>query len=247
RRELRRIRRDPLSLFLSKAFPTAEFDDPRLRYEEAYAMYCLAMERALEQGSTIVRYRKGPYYVRRYGVSYGPGQARVAEKHRRLRRYLELDFATCLFVSRILLDRVIALSRTFLIGAQLPSFTSFSDHKKFFADSDRSITGHDGYASYMRDKTSWFDLPIKFLRDKFLVHHGPRHMKTFTIPGWGHEDDLVLTYFPLDTERGGRAESPFRGAIRFNPLRLSYDVEAFLKWFGKYGEHAIRTRSGKGR
>lgn len=194
RRELSRIRRDPLTRFLKVAFPTAEQNAPRQRYEEAYALYCLAMERALEQVSTIVRYRKGPYYVRKYGGSYGSGQKRLAAKHRRLRRYLELDFVTCLFVSRILLDRVIALSRRFLSGARLPSFTSFSDHKKFFASTGRLIAGHEAYAAYMRDNTSWFDLPIKFVRDKLLVHPGPRHIKSFTI-GWGHTDDLVLTFF----------------------------------------------------
>jgi hypothetical protein len=107
------------------AFRTPEPGDPRSRYEEAYGLYCLAMERALEQVSTIVRYRKGPYFIRRYGGSYGPGQKRLATKHNRLRRYLELDFVTCLFVSRILLDRTITLSRIFLVGGQLPSFTSF--------------------------------------------------------------------------------------------------------------------------
>jgi hypothetical protein len=63
-------------------------------------------------------------------------------------------------------------------------------------------------------------------------------MKAFTIPGWGHEDDLVHTFFLLDMERGNSDPSR-RTAVRFNPLRLSYDVEAFLKWFAKYGHHAI--------
>jgi hypothetical protein len=207
------------------------------------------MERALEQVSSIVRYRKGPYYVRKYGGPYGPRQKRVAAKHNRLRRYLELDFFTCLFVSRILLDRAIALSRVFLIGGQLPSFTSFSDHKKFFASGARFVPGHEEYARYMREETAWFDLSIKFVRDKFFVHQGPRHTKAFTIPGWGHEDDLVLTFFLLDMERGKSDFGRRTMAVRFNPLRLSYDVEAFLKWFATYGEHVItiaRSRDSQG-
>jgi hypothetical protein len=96
----------------------------------------------------------------------------------------------------------------------------------------------------MVHSTSWFDIPIKFVRDKLLVHQGPRHFSFFAIPGWGAEDDLVW-YFRLQGEaplvrHEKRSKSPT--VIRLNVLRLSYDVEGFLRWFSDYGTKALGGR-----
>jgi len=240
RREVRRIADDPLAGYLQRAYPDADPGGARQRYEEAYRLYFLAMQRALEQVSTTVRFRKGPYYVLKYGGKYGPRQRKLAKKYWRLVPFLELDIVTCLLQTRILLDRTIALSRRFLQGPQLPSFTSFAHHKKFFASGKR-LRGHSSYAQYMIHSTSWFDVPIKFVRDKLLVHQGPRHFRSFGIPGWGAEDDLVW-YFLLQGEAPlvrpeKRSASPT--VIRLNVLRLSYDVESFPRWFSEYGTKAL--------
>lgn len=243
RREVRRIRRNPLEAFLRLAFPKADNGGTRARYEEAYWLYALAMERALEQVSTAVRFRKGPYYVLKFGGAYGPRQRALAQKRRRTIRFLELDIITCVVQTRILLDRTIGLARVFLVGPQLPSFTSFGDHKKFFA-AGGTVPGHDVYANYMCNSTSWFDVPIKFVRDKLVVHQGPRHTKYFGIPGWGIEDDLVWYFHVNDgTEPKGQSRTPrYLWQVRLNVWRLSYDIEAFLQWFGNYGIEAVRQR-----
>lgn len=240
RRELRRIADDPLAGYLERAYPKADPAGARERYEEAYRLYSLAMRRALEQVSTTVRFRKGPYYALKHGGKYGPRQRQLAKKYWTNIPFLELDMVTCLLQTRILLDRAISLSRRFLTGPELPSFTSFAEHKKFFASGKR-VPGHSSYARYMIYSTSWFDVPIKFVRDKLLVHHGPRHFRGFGIPGWGHEDDLVW-YFRVEASSasiGAEKRSAFPRIIRVNVLRLSYDVEGFLRWFSAYGIKAL--------
>jgi hypothetical protein len=148
RNEIKRIRLDPLQGFLDLAYKRIEPGGVRDRYEYAYYLYMRSMERIFEQISTSVRYRKGPYYVRRYGDKFSPGQKKLADKARKLRPYFELDISTGLLQTRILLDRVVSVSRCFLKGPKLPSFTSFSNHKKFL--NTNSIKGHEEYVRYFR-------------------------------------------------------------------------------------------------
>jgi hypothetical protein len=52
RREVLRIRDDPLANFLNAAFPDNHPGGLRERYEQAYGLYFRSMERMLEQVST---------------------------------------------------------------------------------------------------------------------------------------------------------------------------------------------------
>jgi hypothetical protein len=237
RAELKRIKNDPLTSFLARAFPDTSPGSPRTRYEEAYYLYFRSMERVLEQVSTEVRYRKGPYYVRKYGGKYGPGQKKLAEKWRRLHPFLELDVSTSILHTHVLLDKVVALSRAFFEGPVLPSFNSFSDHKQIFVKRPNAISGHEKYSQFMREETGWFDIPIKFIRDKFFVHQGPKHMRFFSI-GWEKDDNLTLNFFVLSSENGITRER-----LQFNPWRMSYDIESFLLWFGAYGLNACTQKA----
>ena len=237
RREIQRVREDPMAFYLEQAFSMVESNSPKTRYKEAYNLYFRSMERVLHQVSTTVRYRKGPYYVRKYGGKYSPGQKRLAEKWRKLSPFLELEISTCILHTRILLDRTVALSRAFLQGSTLPSFNSFSDHKQFFLKRPDALPGHERYGRYMREETSWFDIPIKFVRDKLLVHQGPKHHKHFAI-GWEKDDNLIINFNVLGVPKG----SPVRH-ITFNPWRMSLDVESFLRWFSVYGINAYAPRA----
>ena len=230
RKEIKRIKQDPMSRYLKVAYPKTELGGTKSRYEESYYLYTKAMERAMEQVSVLVRYRKGPFYVRKYGGTYGPRQKQLAAKWRQLHPFSGLDINTCIIQTRVLLDCTIGLSRAFLIGSNLPSFTSFNEHKKFFIKHPDVLPKHDEYVNYIVNKTDWFDMPLKIIRDKFIVHSGPKHMKALTI-GW-ESDDLTLHVFAL--------EAKMSKSIDINIWRLSYDVESFLKWFARYGFSRFR-------
>lgn len=235
RREVRRIKIDPLRTFLDIAYPDPELGGVKSYYEEAFSLYSRAMERSLEQVSTLVRYRKGPHYVRRYGGGpYGPGQQKLADKWKSLHPFAALDISTCVLHTRILLDRTIALSRSFLVGSRLPSFTSFNNHKRFFEKHPDALPKHREYGKHLVDNTDWFDRPLKEVRDKFLVHSASKHSKIFTI-GWEGGDDLTLNILIYE-ERGIRR-------LSLNIWRLSYEIGEFLAWFAEYGIGAIKKEA----
>ncbi len=204
--------------------------DDYSRYEGAYSLYYLSLYRYLHAASVAARYSNERLRWRR---NLNPKQRRLAEKHKSIRLFLEFDLVNCLLHSRILLDRVAALSRHFLRGQQqLPSFTSFNDHKRFFLKLAQPYGKHEKYAKYIRDHTDWFDMPLKEVRDKFVVHSSPKHLRLLAYPDGGYELHLNI-WLPVDPN----ADKPLEKTtlITVNPLRLSYDVEAFLKWFCKYG------------
>lgn len=233
RHEIIRIRTDPMQRSLDLVGERTIPPLAAARYREAYALYAAAMQRALEQLSTAARFRKGPYYVLKYGGRYGPRQRILARTATRLRRFFDLDVYSTVLFSRILLDRTVALSRSFISGSRLPSFTSFSDHKKFLAKGNHEIP--PAYADHIVNRTDWFEVPLKIIRDKFIVHAGPAYYRIDTIPWDG--DDLLITFVPTSGDGRGNWE----GSIGLNLLTLSREIEQFLTWFARYATRALRT------
>src|SRR5271157_1330941 len=86
-------------------------------------------------------------------------------------------------------------------------------------------------------------MPLKEVRDKFVVHSSPKHMRFLGYPSGGYELDLNIIL-----PAGENGEKPFARVkvIRVNALRLSYDVEAFLNWFCDYGLTALKKTSKSG-
>jgi len=136
------------------------------------------------------------------------------------------------------MDCTIRLSRRFLKAANLPSFTSFSDHKKFFKKCLSTITDHREYAVYIAENTDWFDVPIKLVRDKFFVHAGPRHLRYLTFPGAPLGFEIGLTIMvptkPHETQWAKEVKH-----ITVSIPRLMDDIDAFLHWFADYGTAAL--------
>jgi hypothetical protein len=230
RRELLRLRRDPLERLLRTLDAgkrgLLSLSNERSRYEDAYWFYYLSLDRFLREMSVAARHRNGPYYVRKYGGKYTPSERRLVAKYKQIAPFLEYDLANCLIHARILLDRVAGLSRSFLSGGRLPSFTSFSDHKKFFEKLNGPYGAHEAYAEHIRIETNWFEMPVKAVRDKFIVHAAPRHWR-FLGYGSGSDYELDLTIVVHDNDKP-------KMMIRVNALRLSYDIEKFLEWFSTY-------------
>lgn len=233
--ELRRIRRDPLEPLVHalEKGKRGLLSNERTRYSDAYYSYYLSFERFLPEMSLAARFSKGPYWVRRTGGSYTRSQRKLAKKYNSVERFLEFDLINCIIHSRILLDRVASLSRSFLMRPPLPSFTSFSDHKKFFSKLKSPYGKHETHAGYVRSKTEWFDVLLKEVRDKFVVHAAPCHMRFL---GYVSDSpDLSLTIVVPHSEETGKLK-----VISVSPLQLSHDIEKFLKWFCRYALSAIR-------
>jgi hypothetical protein len=82
-------------------------------------------------------------------------------------------------------------------------------------------------------------MPIKAVRDKFAIHSAPKHMRFLGYPSDGYELDLNIML--PDAPDG---EKPFFSKvkmIRINVLRMSYDIETFLKWFNDYGLDTLKN------
>ena len=243
RKELARIRENPLEkLLLLLGYDGAHIiSNDFTRYVDAYWFYYLSMDRYLREMSIATRYSKGPYYVRQSGgkQKYTDSQRKLASEHKAISRFLEFDLTNCLIHTRILLDRTIALSRQFFSHKRLPSFSSFNKHKKFFINLSEPFGDNEEYAKYIRDNTDWFEMPIKEVRDKFVTHSAPKHMRFLGYPDGGYELDLSII---LPTGDGKKDFSKVN-VIRINVLRMSYDIENFLKWFNEYGIHTLKEKT----
>jgi len=242
REEIKRIRRDPLLPLLEELGYDGihVVSDDMTRYVESYWFYVLSMERYLREMSVAARYSRGPRWVRKSGGTekYTPAQRKLADEYNQIGKFLELDITNCVIHTRILLDRVVSITRRFLTADRQPSYTSFSNHKKFFLKLTEPFGQHEAYAKYIREETDWFEMPIKAVRDKFIIHSAPKHLRFLGYPSGGYELDLNITL--PDAPEGNKTFSKVK-MIRINALRMSYDVETFLNWLNNYGLAALKN------
>lgn len=232
--ELRRFRFDPLRGYLAMLDDiTAEmFHGDVGRYVQAFYWYALSISRVLEHCSIARRWDRELRW-HPAAIKYSKRKSQIARKRRASRPYQELDYQDLIIYTCILLDRTISLSRRFLRGRRLPSFTSFKNHKAFLRKQKNGldIEFHD-YADHIASTTDWFEIPLKVLRDKYLMHSSEKHMSYF---GWstdGQWDLEMSTIIGASRHQDNPLEKP--KLISFSPRRLARDVEAFLLWFSKY-------------
>ena len=241
RQEIRRLKVNPLLPLLTELAPREQLPlvyDDFGRCWEAYELYALSVERFYRALSLGARWRNGAYYARKYRMKYSPNERRVADRFRDVRRFLVLDFFNCLIHARILMDRTVGVARYFLPAADRPSLTSFSDHKRFFLRRKSAYGSFDDYAEYFRAKTDWFD-QLKDVRDRILVHQGPRHWRYFGYPLGGPDLELVIGH-PKDQEKVFAQFDVTVVSIR----DLARDVDTFLRWFAERGIRAHRKAGG---
>ena len=206
------------------------------RYGETYYFYFLCLDRFFHEMSLAVRWSKGSYWTRRGGGKYTDAERKLAREYNKVARFLELDFFNCLLYARMLLERTIALSRHFLKNGNLPSFTSFNDHKEFFLRLKHPFGKHEEYAEYIRSHTEWFDMPLKLVRYKYLVHSGPRHMRVFGCPP-GHTELGLMILVPAGPDPSKPLERV--KSINVSIPQLAREIEQFLMWFRDYGLKVI--------
>jgi hypothetical protein len=240
--EMRRFRTDPLAMYVESITDTQAmyFRGDTGRYSQGFGWYSLCLGRALEHCSVARRWNSDLRW-HPAAVRYSARQKAIAAKQREIGPYQELDYQNLIIHACILLDRTIALSRRFLSGGKLPSFTSFARHKDFLKK-HRGALGHTHieYVDYVATQTDWFEVPLKVLRDKYLMHSAERHTSFF---GWSGSGNWDLEMITMVAQRANQKSpiSPGKWII-FTPRRLARDMESLLSWFSDY---AIRkSQSG---
>ncbi len=237
KKEIRRFSKDPLEILLDNIqdmSPSFIIDDVG-RYRQAYSWYKLCLKRCLEHISIARRIDSAVRYHPR-NKKYTQRHKQIVERYKIIGPYLELDYQNLIIHTCILLDRTIGLSRRFLKAKNLPSFTSFNKHLTFFKRNHGVLEEYNEYEKNIIKCRNWYEVPVKVLRDKYLMHSSEKHMPFFS---WGESlwDLDMLTVIPA---RLGQ-EKIFQKVkvISFSARRLARDLEQFLKWFSTYGAERI--------
>ena len=234
RRELSIVRHDPLAALL-QAIPRPDHSallvDEVARWEQAWSYYRLSFTRLVPAIAVTLRWMNGPQWTQKAGRRFSEREKPLVRRYRELRPYLNLDFANFLMHARILCDRAAGIARYFVRGHPLPSFTSFADHRAFFAKGRFPGSEAAAYGTDLVARTTWFEMPLKHVRDKFMVHTGPRHLPLFG-QGEGHDLELVL-FVPAGDDRARPLERV--RLVRVSARRLAREIDDFLRWFAGYG------------
>lgn len=238
-KEIMRFSVDPLEKFIEKINDLGNemFLGDVGRYLQSFSWYQLSLMRTLNIASITKRYNSEIEYLPK-NKKYSKRQKQIAEVYKQLVPYAELDFQNLLIHSYLLLERTIALSRRFLTLEELPSFTSFSKHKNFFKKRNTNALSHNDYGEYISNNTDWFEIPLKVLRDKYLMHSAEKH---FSYHSWCSDAncDLSMTVMMLnECSLQGKHQKNIK-LIRFSPRRLARDINEFLIWFPSFALKAI--------
>lgn len=237
-REIRRFRQDPLQPLLKHLGESLVQHGESGRYYRAYDFYALSLERVFRHISIGRRFQSQvrSYYGGRRSLT--DRQKAVSRSYRDQRPFFELDFTNYMIHARILLDRAIAFSRRFLDGEKLPSFTSFAEHKKFLKrHPDEVFREHGTYREHIVEHTDWFEMPLKFVRDKLLVHTPPKH---FLLLGYSSYHDLEMMFIPAQRDKPDLLNASI--CLKFSVRRLARDIESFLAWYNDYALTSMRVK-----
>ncbi len=241
RNELSKFKKNPLDEYLNRVIldkyhNVINIDNKLIfqteidKYYEAYNFFYLSLERYLSEMSIAVRYENSLSWKKKTGQKFTENEKKLAKKFNSIKRYVEYDLYNCLIFSRVLSDRIICLSRFFLKGEKLPSFTSFNAHKKFFKalrEKNRQFDENEEYINKILNETDWFDL-LKLVRDKHLIHGNAKHLKLLTLPNARYEMGLSI----LTTGVG--KEGVKMRLISVSIPQLADDIYDFLIWYSKY-------------
>jgi len=233
RKESRRFCKDPMEdLIKAIGDEDASFVRGDIgRYLQAYSWYSLCLKRCFEHISIA---RRGNAELRYHprNKKYSKRQQQIAKICNTLGPYLELDYQNLIIHTCILLDRTITISRRFINGGKLPSFTSFNKHVEFLSKNHGALGEvHKEYEQELVSSLDWYRIPIKVLRDKYLMHSSEKHIAFF---GWGgtNWDLKMITMIPAKPNQTKPLEKV--KVICFTARRLARDIEKFLNWFAEY-------------
>lgn len=84
------------------------------------------------------------------------------------------------------------------------------------------------YSDYIVDETDWFEIPLKLLRDKYLMHTSEKHLNFL---GCRNNWNLELTVW-ISKKSGDLSNVK---VVCFNPRRLARDIHNYLNFISKFG------------
>mgnify|MGYP004005387545 FL=1 len=237
--EIKQFSIDPLEEYIEKVNDLERnmFCGDVGRYLQSFSWYQLSLKRTLNIASITKRYNSEVKYHPK-NQKYSNRQKQIVEVYKQFVPYGELDFQNLLIHSYLLLERTIALSRRFLTLEELPSFTSFSKHKNFFKKSSTKNLSDNDYGKYISNKTDWFEIPLKVLRDKYLMHSAEKHL---LYHGWSPDAncDLTMTVILLNLSSSQEEHLKNVKVIQFSPRRLARDINEFLIRFSSFALQTI--------
>jgi len=204
-------------------------------YYRSFDFYSLSLERVLRAISIGHRFQNQvrPYYGG--GREFSQRQCSISRQYRDQRKFFEFDYTNFLIHARILMDRVIGISQRFLKGSNLPSFSSFNKHKNFL-QKNRLCSTYSEYCSTITENTDWFEMPIKAIRDKILVHTPLKHFLFLTYP---NNHDLEMLF--ILTQKHKHEQFGTSKMVSFSVRRIARDIEKFLIWYNSYALNALRN------
>lgn len=240
RYKLRELKKIPLTellyLLAENGKYSVIFEDELSLWLESYDFYYLTLTRLLPEMSLARRYRECRHCIQKYGEDYSVYQQRIIKKYHEHKHYLLLDFVNFAIHTRMLLDRTISLSKFFIEGQNIPSFSSFNNHRKFFLrDENTPYFLHEEYAEFIREETDWFE-NLKLIRDKYIVHTQSLHSKWlgFRLPTEKNEVELTI-----ELPRGQK-DKPLSKVewVKIDVIEIIGNIEVFLSFFNQY---AVKT------
>lgn len=241
---LQKIRKPPLAKTLAhlskQGYSSYVFEDKLSLWSESYSFYYLTLSRLLPEMSLIRRINN----AKRIDGKYISIQGNVAKQFNETNKYLLLDFVNFSLHTRILLDRTISLAQYFISGGNIPSFTSFNNHRKFFLLPENiPYPSHENYAQHIRNQTKWFD-NLKLIRDKYIVHTQSTHSKWLGFSIDSEKKDIHLT---IELPRGSKENGALSEVeqVQIDVMELVTQVSEFLTFFDNYAWTALESKMEK--
>lgn len=181
------------SSLINKKF-TQEFDIASRNLNSMYFNFYSCLERLLTEASLSRRHER-IYWKIRYHEKLTERELLFSKKCNEKCKYITLDYENFILHTKIYFDGMAYITKFFFNFEKKPSNKSFSEHRKFFLR-DENIPYYDEvYASKIRNDLAWWDIFIKFIRDKLIIHRTMKHLKSITYQGAG--DNIAILYFPF--------------------------------------------------
>ncbi len=98
-----------------------------------------------------------------------PEEICLFEERQKLYYQMTLDYESFVIFAEVLMNKIERIARLLIGRENIPSFNSFSDHKKYFLKATFPYTPKEDYAQLIREQTDWYDNCLKSARDKLII------------------------------------------------------------------------------